>query len=422
VPARELLMRSSMRRVSLSKTFSVLAFITASVIGCGHSSNEQLGSNRAAIVGGQLDTTHHSVVAVISVDDPTNPTKGESCTGTIVSVSGDTGYVLTAAHCFVDIPATYTTIVFTTDDYDPLNFASGHKILDHAVNPFYSPSSHLFDFAMLKFSGATGLPSTPVLSAADDDLAAGTNITMVGYGFTLDDVTSTDPDASVNTSRRSVSVPIEVLDENQIIINQTTAGGGQCQGDSGGPLLYSKNGTDYVSGVISAGATNCTGEGLSNRASTVLDSFIAPYVNGEPISTTPTCDTCQATAGSGPCESQETACGKSNDCSQYSVCIAKCADGDTACTGACGPAGADDYNALSACVDSACATYCNDAGADDAGASAPKPIDPAPSSSSGCNASGKSENDPPFGLASLAALIAMAAIFCRKWRGSSSLR
>jgi hypothetical protein len=84
-------MRWSMRRVSLSKTFSVLASITVSVIGCGHSSpdtsanmnTEQLGSSHAAIVGGQLDTTHHSVVAVISVDDPTNPTKGESCTGTL---------------------------------------------------------------------------------------------------------------------------------------------------------------------------------------------------------------------------------------------------------------------------------------------------------------------------------------------------
>lgn len=412
-------MLSPMRRATMAKTFSILASITASLIGCGHSSPEQLGSNHAAIVGGQLDTTHHSVVAIVSVDNPTNPTRGETCTGTIVSVQGDTGYVLTAAHCFVDIPATYTTYVFTTDDYELLDFSTAHKILDHVVNPFYAAGPHLYDFAMLKFSGATGLPSTPVLSAADDDLAVGSNITMVGYGFTLDDITTTDPDASVNTSRRSVSVPIEIIDDDQIIVNETTAGGGQCQGDSGGPLLYSKNGTDYVSGVISAGADTCTGEGLSNRASTVLDSFITPYVNGEPIPTTPTCDSCQGTAtvSGGPCEAQDTACNNSTDCAAYSECTAKCADGDTACMSACDQAGADAYNALTSCVVSACTQYCDDAGAGDASADAAfSPTVDTPTSSSGCNASPSSRDHGPSGAFAIGMICAFAAFLRRKTR------
>ncbi len=303
--------------------------------------------------GGALDTTHLSVVAVVTVDDPANPTKGETCTGTVLSVKGNTGYVLTAAHCFTDVNPAWTTLVVTANDYGLQKFADGHPITDHVVHPSYNPTSHLYDFALLKFEGAAGLPTTSVLPPAEDDLAAGSKVTLVGYGFTLE-----DGDAGFNTARRSFTAPLDMVLTDQLTVDETTAKGGQCQGDSGGPLLYEKGGVVYVAGIISAGAADCTGVGLSNRASLVHDDFVQGYLDGKPLAITPTCSTCQsaATRPGGACGASLGACGKSTACNEFLDCDAKC--GDAACHDACRSAhasGAKLYDAVTGCV---CTTGC----------------------------------------------------------------
>lgn len=42
-------------------------------------------------------------------------------------------------------------------------------------------------------------------------------------------------------------------------MKSTSAQAKACYGDSGGPLIVNRNGTEYVTGVLSDGATDCSG-------------------------------------------------------------------------------------------------------------------------------------------------------------------
>jgi hypothetical protein len=293
------------------------------------------------------------VVAIITVDDPTHPTRGETCTGTVLAVKGTTGYVLTAAHCFTEANPSWTTFVFTTDSYAIDTVATAHKVTDHLVHPSYNATSHQYDFAMLKFDGATGLPTTAALTSAADDVGVGSFVTLVGYGFTSGAFVP-DGDGGPNTARRSFRAPVSGIDPLQIVIDETTAKGGQCQGDSGGPLLYDNAGTVFVAGVISAGASSCTGIGLSNRVSAVQADFIQSYLDDKPVAITPTCATCQATASKpgAVCAKSLEACGASDECGAFTLCAANCKD-DDACVDGCRHAhakGAHLYEAFTGCM------------------------------------------------------------------------
>src|SRR5579862_8546990 len=66
---------------------------------------------RSPIAYGTADSVHTAVVAVLA---PVGTTELEECTGSIVQVTGSTGYVLTAAHCC----NTYVpTVVDAATDY-----------------------------------------------------------------------------------------------------------------------------------------------------------------------------------------------------------------------------------------------------------------------------------------------------------------
>ena len=106
---------------------------------------EQVRSVPLGIINGSADTTHTAVVAIFS--------NQSVCSGTIVAVDGDSGYVLTAAHCVEDAPV---QVVFTAD-YN--NAAPDNNVVSYAAHPDYSFPD--YDFAMVKFSGATG--ATPII-------------------------------------------------------------------------------------------------------------------------------------------------------------------------------------------------------------------------------------------------------------------
>jgi len=306
-----------------------------------------LGTSTSPIVNGQLDSSHEAVVAWIH---------GSKCSATIVAVQGSTGYALTAAHC---VGGSNGTLRQGSNHNSP---DRTYDVIDQEIHPRYGEAD-AFDFAMLTFTGADGnTPVMDVLTPAQDSMGVGSPVTLVGYGIT----------PSGNSQRRVASNTLSNDLTNDIFVSYDQSGGqgGVCSGDSGGPSFFEVAGTEYVAGVhsfVSQGPNTptCEGLGVSVRASGVLDSFIQPYIDGQPYGIED-CEVCRdahvragqsITAG---CQAPLIACVQSSDCISYDQCTASCFG--QACRNECGqenPTGKALLDALDACVcESACVAEC----------------------------------------------------------------
>ncbi len=340
---------------------TTLPTLLVCLLGCGRpeTSSPPPASVQQAIVDGAADTTHTSVIALISLDNPAAPHFAETCTGTVVNLDGGVGQVLTAAHCFDHLDAGWVTFAVTGDDYSDF-LDAGLPVRNIQLHPFYAHSANgvfVDDFAMLSFDAPANQTATPVLTAALDDLVLGTNLTLIGFGFT-------DPNSSdINTGRRFITKPIWQLDDTQIAMDQSNNQGGQCQGDSGGPALYSLSGQEYVAGVISYGDTACDMAGVSGRVSAVEQGFVRQYELGLPPSTDMDCGDCQGQAllTGGACAPAYDECSNTPACVSLSSCENLCGN-DAGCVGDCEVTyqlGVAPYDALNDCLcGPACATPC----------------------------------------------------------------
>jgi MYXO-CTERM domain-containing protein len=298
---------------------------------------EQVRSVPLGIINGSLDTTHTAVVAIFS--------NQSVCSGTIVAVVGDEGYVLTAAHCVEDAPV---QVVFT-DDYNNAPF--DNNVVSYAAHPDYAFPD--YDFAMVKFSGASGAtPIIPAMSDVEDNLTGTETVEFVGYGVTEDNFN--------NSLRMHVSGPLSAVDALHLEYEQSA--GGPCSGDSGGPSLSLVNGQERVSGVTSYGDQQCVQYGVSGRVSAVNETFIQTFIaNGGPQGGQ-TCSQCEtaATSQNGACAGSVDACFANNACASLVQCINGC--NDQACVDDCAmtyQAGVPLYNAIFDCIcDVACDTEC----------------------------------------------------------------
>ena len=234
---------------------------------------ERLASAEEPIINGALDTTHQAVVALFS--------QQAGCTCTIIHVSGSSAYVLTAAHCFGNGPI---QVVAIGNDYQ---FATEVlNVVDYQVHPQYDTNQLIYDFAMIRATGASSsTPVIPALRPDQDNLGVGSPVLHVGYGLT------SVPNGS--TSQRH-SAPGSLAEGAQIQIGYNQPNQGPCSGDSGGPNLYDGGQGERVAGVVSYGDQNCNQFGVSGRVSAVYNSFIVPFIGQDP------------TSGSGPATSTST--------------------------------------------------------------------------------------------------------------------
>jgi len=306
-----------------------------------------IGEVGSPIVNGQLDTTHDAVVAWLH---------GSKCSATIVHVDGGTGYALTAAHC---LGGSNGTLRQGTNHNNP---DRTYDVIEQEIHPRYA-EAEAFDFAMLKFTGAdASTPTMDVLRPSQDTMSVGSPITMVGYGIT----------PSGNNRRRFATNNLSNDLTNDIFVSYDQSGGngGVCSGDSGGPSLFDVGGTEYVAAVhsfVSQGPNTpqCEGLGVSVRASGVLDSFIQPYIDGQPYGRE-SCDVCRdAHVRAGfdivaNCEAPLEDCLQSNACLEYNQCSANCIG--QSCRNGCGqdnPVGKQLFDAIDGCVcNTACPTEC----------------------------------------------------------------
>lgn len=305
------------------------------------------------ILGGTLDTTHQAVAALLQIDS--DGFLSGACSSTTIAKKGQSGILLTAAHCVVELDAqgeptavpldpSALYLVPGEDWLTALNALEVFSVVETTVHQSYDGSVESpFDIAVVRYAGALpSTPSLPILTSAADDLGGNSPLTLVGYG-----VTESNQD---NTQRYRVDQSIYALDERNIAYDQA-AGDGICQGDSGGPALYSTPGGERVAGVASYSDVACADLGVSVRVS-AYETFVFQAIAAAPA--TLNCDECAAAAVApgNPCRDLNLLCNDGiSACSEYADCTEACAT--ESCRASCAtnnPQGERSYEDLLSCV------------------------------------------------------------------------
>ncbi|KAF5667294.1 trypsin [Fusarium heterosporum] len=197
------------------------------------------------------------------------------CGGTLLNANT----VLTAAHCVSGYSASGFTIRAGS-----LSRTSGgvtSRVTSARANPAFSGSTLDSDVAILKLTTSISSSSTISygrLAASGTDPAAGTQLTVAGWGTTSQG-SSTSP-----TQLRKVTIPVvsratcrsqygtSSITNNMFCAGVTAGGKDSCQGDSGGPIA---DASGTVVGVVSWGE-GCAQPNLSGVYARVgsLRSFI----------------------------------------------------------------------------------------------------------------------------------------------------
>jgi secreted trypsin-like serine protease len=317
---------------------------------------------QSAIVGGTADNTDTAVMAIVHQISSMTET---ACSGTTIAMVGASGILLTAAHCVVgndgmdhvtlpvQVAEASSVLVLPGPDWETNSQQSQtFGVVQVAVHPCYDGSVNSpYDVALVRYVGA--LPSTaviPAITPAEDKLAVGTALTVVGFGKT----TTND----MNSQRFEVARSIDSITSGQFVYTQTD-NKGACEGDSGGPTIVQTSDGARVAGITSFGDPNCNQEGTSVRVSSV-SSFITGFIASAPQ--TLSCDECSL-ASTGPgnaCIDQSVVCGESNTpCGTFLICAGKCTT--QACINQCvnaNAAGVSQYNDV---VDCQCGGACTSA-------------------------------------------------------------
>ena len=159
---------------------------------------EDTAETQAPITEGLPDTTHTAVVALTGPDPATL-----ICSGTIVQVTGNVGYVLTAAHCRNKPRNLPRFVVMGSSVHGSINFfpPSNGVLRQPRFGVGARPHLHRHcvqdDFCMLRFQAPPGTPVIPVaLFGQDTALESDVFVEYVGFGLT---------DALTSGQRRHVS-------------------------------------------------------------------------------------------------------------------------------------------------------------------------------------------------------------------------
>jgi MYXO-CTERM domain-containing protein len=321
-----------------------------------------VSSEANEIYGGTSDTTDDAVMALIH--QMGNSTS--ACTATTIAKVGASGILLTAGHCVIITdgmghivtplqvaPPTDLYVVPGPDWQSSLNQSLYYGVVDVKTHPSYDGDVNSpFDVALIRYVGTTASsPVVPAATPADDTLAVGSTITLVGFG-------KTDKNA-MNSARNKVDRTIAELSAQQFLYDQRDMKGA-CQGDSGGPAFFQSAAGRRVVGVTSFGDPSCTTLGASVRVSPV-SSFIQSFINSAPA--TLGCSECTlASVGPGnACVQQSAACGNlTTACGKYLNCAAACTT--QSCVQNCATrqaAGAQAYTDMVKCqCGNSCATAC----------------------------------------------------------------
>ena len=257
--------------------------------------DEAAPARTRAIIGGTSDVMHTAIMALLHWKTPTTP---YACSGTVIAKTATTATLLTAEHCVArlddagniaqpvafDPPSMFNVL----PDSDWLSgYYAGHALTVSDIVPAGGYDGRVdsdYDVALVRFQIAgPAFDVIPILEPADDKLAAGSTVTLVGYGQT-----QVDGGGGGNTERRTVDVAISSLTVTHLSYDQTN-GKGTCHGDSGGPALFQTPSGVRVAGIAEYGDVACAVLGASVRVSTAAP-WIHKILDATPDAGTPSMD------------------------------------------------------------------------------------------------------------------------------------
>ena len=190
-------------------------------------------------------------------------------------------WVLTAAHCVVDEdsrdPLAATDLTVGVDDYNVRNEFDDEyiQITEVYVAAGFEYSTLDNDMAILKLSvPANATPVNLIETPAFNELSDGTNLTVMGWGNTIDDDNETpvfprflrEVDLALANFQNCAD---DYAATGQALTGNMFCAGGNgvtdsCQGDSGGPIVRFTEGEYQQVGIVSWGGTEdqaCAVEG-----------------------------------------------------------------------------------------------------------------------------------------------------------------
>ncbi|KNC48063.1 uncharacterized protein AMSG_04294 [Thecamonas trahens ATCC 50062] len=179
------------------------------------------------------------------------------CVASIISPQ----VLLTAAHCTIgSSPSDWTARVGSNL---PFEGGTTHSVARIVVHDGYNSQTFANDVSLLILSAPVVYsPTVAPLILASAEIAAGTNVTVAGWGLQATSDTQAAPsliEAVMSSAPMSECEAKGSSNTGSVVCALPIAGSDTCQGDSGGPMLTGSSAIRfYVSGgVLSFGGTSC---------------------------------------------------------------------------------------------------------------------------------------------------------------------
>ena len=217
-------------------------------------------AGQSRIIGGEAATegAWPWMVSLENRDISDSPYFASFCGGSLIA----SDWVLTAAHCAVEVTTTNLQVRIGGYDLSSAATAGTAVAVDRIlVHPGYNPATYDQDLALLHLvTPQSSQTLAPISYSAMNSLAAGTSLTVMGWGATRATMPYDYPDIL-----RQVTVPLVAdsvcqssypgeISENMFCAGVMTGGKDSCYGDSGGPLIQGDNaGSALQVGVVSWG-------------------------------------------------------------------------------------------------------------------------------------------------------------------------